>query len=152
MSSLKSFAIIKIVIYIFLALIFYTGAILVGAAASRHANTNLVAAISNLVSAVIPIAIIIPILSKKTFSSQKFGVVMAVVTGLLIALFTLALTKSYSINKIGIVAPIVFGGAIFLSTILSYFIFKERLTLTEGIGLSLLGAGLVIIIYARAAV
>ncbi len=137
-------------IYIFLALILYSVAILVGASASRNINTNLAAAITNLVSAVIPIAVVVPILAKKTFTNYKFGISMAFLDGVLIALFTMALTKAYSINKVGIVAPVVFGGAIFLSTILSYFVFKEKITVTEAAGLILVGIGLVIVTYARA--
>ncbi len=137
-------------IYIFLALILYSVAILVGASASRNVNTNLAAAITNLVSAVIPIAVVVPILAKKAFTNYKFGISMAFLDGVLIALFTMALTKAYSINKVGIVAPVVFGGAIFLSTILSYFVFKEKITVTEAVGLILVGIGLVIVTYARA--
>lgn len=137
-------------IYIFLALILYSVAILVGASASRNVNTNLAAAITNLISAVIPIAVVVPILAKKTFTNYKFGISMAFLDGVLIALFTMALTKAYSINKVGIVAPVVFGGAIFLSTILSYFVFKEKITATEAAGLILVGIGLAIVTYARA--
>ena len=58
-----------------------------GSTASRHANTNLVAAIVNLISAIIPIAIIIPILSKKLLENPnvKFGILMAIITGIAIA-------------------------------------------------------------------
>ena len=74
---------------------------------------------------------------------------MAILTGVAIALFTMALTRSYSQNKVAIVIPIVFGGAIFLSTIFSYLFFKEKITLFQGIGLILLLIGIIFIIYAR---
>ncbi len=137
-------------IYIFLALIFYTTAIIFGSLASRNANTNLVTAIMNILSAAIPIVIIVPILNKKLLTNSTFGVLMAVVAGIAIALFTMAVNKSYSINKVGIVAPIVFGGSIFLSAILSYLIFKEKVTFIQLIGLIFLGIGLSFVIYARA--
>jgi uncharacterized membrane protein len=136
-------------IYILLAMLFYTCAIILGAVASRNANTNLVAAISNIISAIIPVSVIIPILNKKLFTNSKYGVVMSVLTGIAIALFTMALTKSYSTNKVAIVAPVVFGGAIFLSSLLSYFFFKEKISFIQGVGLALLGLGLIFIIYAR---
>lgn len=75
---------------------------------------------------------------------------MAAASGILIGIFALMINKSYSVNKVGIVAPIVLGGSIFLSTIASYFIFKEKITLTEAAGLVLLGLGLLVLIYARA--
>lgn len=137
-------------IYIILAMVLYGVGILFGTAASRHANTNVVAAIINTVSALIPVAVVAPILSKRTFTNQKFGVLMAIAGGVSIALFVMAINKAYSLNKVAIVAPIVFGGAIFLSTILSYFIFKEKVSQLQVIGLSFLAVGFGIIIYARA--
>jgi drug/metabolite transporter (DMT)-like permease len=137
-------------VYIFLALIFYTGLVLVSTAASRNANTNLVAAVNNVVSAIIPILVVIPALSKKAFTGHKFGIWMAVLAGLLVGLFSLALTKSFSENKLGIVTPIVYGGTILLSTIGSYFLFKEKVSVTEGFGLLLVLIGLGVVIYARA--
>jgi drug/metabolite transporter (DMT)-like permease len=62
----------------------------------------------------------------------------------------MALNKSFSLNKVGIVTPVVFGGAIFLSTILSYFIFKEKITGIQGLGLAFLAIGFILIIYAKA--
>jgi len=76
---------------------------------------------------------------------------MTVASGICLALFVMALTKSYSLNKVGIVAPIVFGGAIVLSTLLSTLVFKEKISLIEGMGLAILTLGFGIIIYARVA-
>ncbi|MDO8591676.1 MAG: hypothetical protein Q7R60_01965 [bacterium] len=137
-------------IYIVGALLLYTIAILLGAAAARNANTNLVSLITSALSVLVPAAVVAPHLSKKAFTSHKFGIIMAVLGGIVVGLFVMALNKSFAENKIGIVAPIVFGGAIFLSTLLSLFVFKERIGLIEGIGLAILGIGFIIIIYARA--
>lgn len=136
-------------IYIFLATLFYSFAILVGAFASRMANTNLVAAFINIVAAIIPTAIAIPLLNKANIQNQKIGLIAALVAGILIALFSIALTKSYSQNKVAVVAPIVFGGSIFLSAILSYFFLKEKITLFQGVGLAFIAIGLIIVTYAR---
>jgi uncharacterized membrane protein len=137
-------------IYLFTALIFYSFAIILGTAASRNVNPTLAAGITNILSAVIPLAAAAQFINKKNFSAHRFGLGMAVLSGVCIAIFAIALNKSFATTKVGIVAPIVFGGAIFVSTILSFFIFKERVTMTEGIGLLLLAAGLGFIIYARA--
>jgi multidrug transporter EmrE-like cation transporter len=75
---------------------------------------------------------------------------MAAIGGVFIGLFVLALNKSFSENKIGIVTPIVYGGTILLSTVLSYFLFKEKVTALEGSGLLFVLIGLVIVTYARA--
>jgi multidrug transporter EmrE-like cation transporter len=136
-------------VYIFLALVLYSTAITAAAYASRAANTSIVAALINIVSAIIPTIVAIPLLNKANIQNQKLGFLAALVAGILIALFSLALTKSYSQNKVAIVVPIVFGGSIVLSAILSYFLFKEKITLFQGVGLALLAIGLIIITYAR---
>ncbi len=137
-------------IWIVFAMLLYSVAIIFATAASRNTNTNIAAAIINAVSAAVPIAVSIPILSKKVFHDQRFGMLMAVATGVLIAFFVMSINKAYATNKVGVVAPAVFGGAIFISTILSYFIYKEKISLVQGFGLALLAAGFVIVIYARA--
>jgi uncharacterized membrane protein len=136
-------------VYIILAMVFYAAAIIFGAAASRNTNTNVAAAVTNIVSAIIPVVAIIPILTKKLVVNQKLGIIFAVIGGVLIAFFVMSLNKAYEVNRVGIVAPIVFGGAIFLSTFASYFVFKEKITAVQLIGLILLGLGLGFIVYAR---
>jgi len=138
-------------IYILLAVIFYAVAITLSALASRAVDSNLVAALTNAVSAIIPIAIVVPILNKHLLESsqKKFGILIAILAGLAIAIFAMALNKSYTENKVAIVAPVVFGGAIFLSAILSSIFLKERISLLQGIGLALLAAALSLIVYAR---
>ena len=137
-------------IYIIIATVFYTFSILFIATASRHLNSNLSAAIINLIGAIVPFVVALPLLAKKPFQHNSFGVWMAIMAGICIGIFAMASTKSYSINKVGVVAPVIFGGAIALSTVLSTFIFKEKITLLEGVGLAVLVIGFSIIVYARA--
>jgi uncharacterized membrane protein len=137
-------------LYIILALLFYTAAIMLGTIASRNTNSNLVSAIMNAISAIIPIIVVFPIVNKKLFESGKLGILMAVLSGIAIAFFTLALNKSFQVNKVAIVSPIVFGGAIFLSAILSAIFFKEKVSTFQMFGLAFLGMGLITIIYAAA--
>jgi uncharacterized membrane protein len=137
-------------IYIFLALGLYTAALIFGAAAARNVNSNFASAVTTIISAITTTAVALPLFSRKTVTDNKFGVIMAVLSGVTVALFTLAINKGFTLNKVGIVSPIVLGGAIFLSTILSYFVFKEKVSLIQFIGLVFLAIGLGAIIYARA--
>lgn len=136
-------------LYLILASVFYAAATIVLTIASRNLNTIVVTAILNTISAIIPLTIVLVSGNKGNILNQKYGLLMTVVAGVLISFFSLALTKSYSVNKVAIVAPTVFGSAIFLSAIFSYFLFKEKISLLQGIGLALLFAGLVFVIYAR---
>lgn len=134
-------------LYIFLALIFYTCAVMFSTFATRNLNSNIVTALVNTFSAIIPLLIVIPVLSKKVLEDGKIGLIAAIVGGICIALFALSLNKSFQANKVAFVTPIVFGGMIFLSAFLSYIFFKEKLTTLHISGLVLLGAGLLMIIY-----
>ncbi len=125
-------------VYIFIALIAYTFALLFITAASRNINTNVATSIVNTISAIMPVLLVIPLISKKVITDGRFGIIMAVLGGISIAIFGMALAKSFSLNKVGVVAPIVFGGAILLSTVLSALIFKEKITMVEGLGLAVL--------------
>lgn len=136
-------------LYILLAMVLYTIAIMIGTIAARNTDSNLVSAIVNIVSAIIPTAVVFPILNKKLFENGKTGILLAILGGVTIALFTMALNKSFSINKVAIVSPIVFGGSIFLTSILSYFFLKEKITVVQAIGLFFLGIGVLLIIYAK---
>lgn len=136
-------------IYIFLSLIFYTGVVVVSTFASRMINSVIVSAIVNLVSTILPVMLAVPILTKSGIGNQKLGIFAAIISGVFVALFSLFLNKSFAENKVGIVAPIVYGGTILLSTLISYFVFKEKVSLIEGLGLSVLTVGFLIIIYAR---
>ena len=136
--------------YIILAMIFYTCAILLSTFASRAINSNLVSAIVNSISAIIPLIVIAPIVGKKMFEQGQTGIIAATISGIFIALFAMSLNKSFQLNKVAIVTPVVFGGAIFLSAVLSYFIFKEKVSTFQFAGLTLLGVGLVLIIYSAA--
>ncbi len=138
-------------VYILLALVFYTGVVLTSTAAARHLNSVFVAAIANAVSAIIPVILAISLLSKKTPTNPRFGILMAVLGGVMVSIFALAFNKSLAENKVGIVTPVLYGGTIFMSTIISYFIFKEKISAVEGIGLVLVLIGLSVIIYAKAA-
>ena len=135
-------------LYIILALLFYTAAIMLGTIASRNTNSNLVSAIMNVISAIIPIIVVFPIVNTKLLNSGKLGILIAILGGIAIAFFTLALNKSFQVNKVAIVSPIVFGGAIFLSAILSAIFFKEKVSTFQMFGLAFLGMGLITIIYA----
>lgn len=137
-------------LYIVIALVTYTAAILLTTAASRRTNSVLVTAIINSVATILPLIWVTSLAAKKAIHPVKTGVLFAIACGACISIYTLALNKSFSINKVGIVMPMVFGGAIFTSTILSYFIFKEKVTTTQALGLVLLALGFIVIVYAQA--
>ena len=136
-------------IYILAALFFYTAVILLGTYASRKTDPTLATAITNALSTIIPMIVVFTTMKRDVITNSKTGIIFAVLAGIGVAFFTMALNKAFATNKVAIVSPIVFGGAIFLSAFFSFFIFKEKITPVQGIGLDFLGIGLLIIIYAK---
>jgi drug/metabolite transporter (DMT)-like permease len=137
--------------YIFVALLFYTAAILLGAYASRRTDSTLVTTITNALAMIIPLATFGFLAAQQRIGTiTKAGVLAAVACGIAIAIFAMALNKSFTTDKVAIVTPVVFGGAIILSTIFGFVLFKEKISPFQGIGLVLMTAGLVFVTYAKA--
>lgn len=137
-------------IYLILAALLLTLLTVFAASASRNLNTNIATAIIHVVAIFMPLAVAMPAIAKKEFLNQKHGILMAVAAGISIGLYGLVVNKAFTVNKIGIVTPAVFGGAIVLTTLAGYFLFKEKLNTFEFIGLALVLAGFCLIVYARA--
>lgn len=136
--------------YLLVSLFLYTAAVLLLSLGSKNLNSNLFIAIVNTVAAIIPVGLLAATYDKKIFDNAKFGILVSIAAGVVLALYTIFLGKSFAENKVGIVTPIIFGGTIFLSTILSSVLFKEKITFPEGVGLGFLGIGFLIIIYVKA--
>jgi len=134
-------------VYIFLALITYSTAMLIATYANRHANVSLVALIVNVISVIVPLILFFGARRDKT--STKNGIIAAFLGGLIISVFTLALGKSYEQNNVAIVAPIVFGGAIVITSVASLFLFKEKILPMQAVGLVLVAIGLGLVVYSR---
>lgn len=123
-------------------------AILVAAYANRNANIGLVALIVNIMSVSVP-ALLFFASRQGDKASTRAGIIAAVLGGVFISVFTLTLGKAYEQNNVAIVGPIVFGGSIVLTSIASYFLFKEKIVPMQGLGLLLVAVGLGLVVYSR---
>ena len=127
---------------------------MLGAYASRNSNVTLASLAINFFSLVAP-ALVLIIIAFRDRSAEiskfgKYGLVASICAGLSVGLAVVLINKSFSINKVGIVIPLVFAGVIILSTLLSVFIFKEKVTLLQGLGLGVIALGFGIVTYAKA--
>lgn len=138
-------------IYLIGAMLLYAVAITLAAVGSRHANPNLVGAITNVVGAVIPIGVVIAEAIRRPLAHDRLGLAAAVGGGIAIAFFVMAFNKSLVTTKVGIASPVVFGGAIVLSAVAGWVFLGERVTPLQGVGLGLVVAGLIVVAYAKAA-
>lgn len=134
--------------YILFALVFYVVAVMTATVASRSLNSNFAALIANAVSVIVPLVVVAQVWSKKLLEHGSTGIVMAILNGLAISVFVLLLNKSFQVNKVAIVIPVIYGGTIFLTAVLSYIFFKEKISQFQLYGLVLIGAGILSIIYA----
>ena len=128
-------------------MIAYSGVILVGTFANRNASVSLVALIVNAMSVSVPLVLFLSSTSDKT--NTRAGIIAAVIGGTLVSLFALAFGKAYEQNNVAIVSPIIFGGSIVVTSVLSYFIFKEKILPLQAAGLLFASVGLALIIYAK---
>lgn len=136
-------------IYLILATLLLTLLTVFAALASRNLNTNIATAIIQMAALLAPMTVALPIFLKKEHTNSKLGVLTAVAAGILIGLYSLVINKAFTVNKLGVVIPAVFGGAIILTTLAGYFLFKEKLNTFELIGLIFVLAGFCIIVYVR---
>lgn len=136
-------------ITILVALGFYTTALMLIAVASRSINASVVTMVVNIMSAVIPIGAALPLIERYPVAQNKEGYMYAAIAGACIAVFGIALARSFADSRVAIVSPIVFGGSIFLTAILSALIFKERISMFQGIGLACIFVGLSFIVYSK---
>ena len=137
-------------IYLLFAVLLFTSITMLSAAASRKMDSNIFTLIVNIASVLLPAIIVAPYFGKKIVESNKSAIIMAVIAGLCVGAFAMTVNKSFTVNKVAIVTPVVFGGTILLTTILSYFIFKETIKGYEIVGLLLVLLGISFIVYARA--
>lgn len=138
-------------LYIFAALVLYSIAITLGAVAARNANATLAGGITNAVGAILPLATVaVYWLAKRPMAYSAKGLWAAAAGGMVIAGFVIVLNKAFATDKVAVVSPVVFGGAIVLSTLLSMWIFKEKVTPVQTAGLGLVVLGLVLVVYAKA--
>jgi drug/metabolite transporter (DMT)-like permease len=137
-------------IYIILSLVSYSAAILLGVYANRYADFRLVAAIVNGISLLLPLILIFSKWKQSTGTQNtQWGLIAAVCGGVVISAFTLFLGKAYELNNVAVVGPAVFGGAIVITSVLSMFLFKEKIVPLQAMGLFFVTLGLGLVVYAR---
>jgi drug/metabolite transporter (DMT)-like permease len=135
-------------IYVFLALLTYSVAMMFATYANRHANVSWVSLIVNAISISAPLILLLAAKEGDKVST-KSGILAAIAGGLLISVFTLLLGKSYELNNVAVVGPIVFGGSIVLTSVASYFIFKEKIVPLQAAGLLFVVIGLGLVVFSR---
>lgn len=106
-------------------------------------------AVVHTLAAIVPVALLYPQMSRLGEIFTKQGLFFSLIAGLFIGIFGIVIGKAYAANNVGIVVPIVFGGSIFLSTVLSYFIFGEKVGAIQSVGLGLIFLGLYLVVYTR---
>lgn len=136
--------------YLVASSLILTAAVLIITSAARHAHIVLVALTVNIMTVVVPLLLLLNKHDRKQLDGQKYGLLMAALGGLLVGFYALTYNKALSQTKVGIVTPLVYGGVIFLTTVCSYFMYREKLTAAECMGSALVLAGIVVIVYARA--
>lgn len=138
-------------ILILIATVAYAFGTLMIARASLHIDSNLAGTIVNSLAALIPFLVFLVMKVPSTAGTDKAkGVLLAVLGGLGIAVFTIALTKVFSLGgNVSYVTPMVYGGAILISSLVGWLVFKETLSGLQAVGLGLVVIGILLIVISR---
>jgi uncharacterized membrane protein len=85
-------------LYLIVCIILYTIALLFGAVGARHLTPIVATAVNNIVAAILPLLLVIPLINNKLFSNQntKYGILMAAISGIFVALFVFELLNAIS--------------------------------------------------------
>lgn len=136
---------------IVIALLAYTGGILAFGRAPQYINSNILGTIINLIATLVPAGLFLLVSSQRYVpaASSIKGYVWAVVGGICIGVFTLAMTKLFSDgNNVGFVTPLVYGGAVLLASLAGIVFFSEKTDVFRLAGLFMIVGGIALISYA----
>ena len=141
-------------ILILLATIAYAAGTLLIARASLYIDSNLAGTIVNILAGLIPMTVFFLIGVSQVSSPEKSrGILLAVLAGVAIAIFTISLTKVFSLGgNLSYVTPVVYGGAILITSMVGWAAFKESISLLQAAGIGMILAGILLVALARAKV
>jgi uncharacterized membrane protein len=135
---------------IIIAAVAYAGAIVAFGRGPQFVNTNLFGSVVNFLGALVPLSLFVLAMSaqKSLGSEPRKGLIYALLGGLAIAVFTIALTKIFSTGQnVSFVTPLVYGGAVLIASLVGIFVFKEQPNLFAVMGLVLIVVGIGAIAY-----
>lgn len=136
-------------IYILFSMVCYSVFLIFIGIASRRLESSAVNMIGNISAAIIPTIIFFTTSNISKIKSDKYGLITSIIAGVFITFYGLFLSKSFTTDKVAIISPIVYGGTILISAIAGIYVFKEKITMIQGIGLVLILTGIAFVIYAK---
>ena len=118
--------------------------------ASLFTDSNLVAAIVNALGTFVPLGLFMVSGAALDGSNNAKGIVWAIIGGIGVAAFIMALARIFSIGgNVGFVTPLVYGGSIIIATTVGGLVYREPISPWQVIGLLFVTAGIGCIVYAR---
>ncbi|HET9174567.1 MAG TPA: EamA family transporter [Candidatus Saccharimonadales bacterium] len=141
-----------LILLIALATVFYT---LYDAFASKAGGTidpNASSVIFNGLGAVIPLGIYLYIKLKGTGAQPitKNGVIYSLLAGVAIALFSIIFIKIFEKGTLSYVIPLIYGGTVVLASLLGIFMFHDKVSVLQVLGLFVIAVGISIVVIAKA--
>jgi uncharacterized membrane protein len=131
---------------ILLGTVAYAGAIVAFGRGTLHLNSNLFGTAVNFLATLAPLGLYALVSQQRhtPAGSTKTGLIWALIGGICIGLFTIAIAYVFSVGEnVSFVTPLIYGGAVLIASLVGILFFKEKVSSLQLIGLLLIVAGIV---------
>jgi uncharacterized membrane protein len=141
-----------LLLFIGLATVSYALYDLFASRAGNHIDANLSAIIFNTLGVIVPILGYIfyrYIRKDPIIQTSSLGIIYSILAGVSIGFFSIFLIKAFEKGGVSYVMPLVYGGAIAITAVVGWLIFREPINTLQGIGLVVVVAGIAMIVISR---
>lgn len=116
---------------------------------SAHSDAFAANVIFNGIGALLPLIVFVVLRARHTQGhTSKYGIVMDIVAGILIAVFSVILVKLFARGgNVAYVLPAVYGVVVVFGALLGHFVLKEQVSMLQlaGIVVTAVGVGMVVL-------
>jgi drug/metabolite transporter (DMT)-like permease len=141
-------------VLLILAVIFYAIFIILVSRAAGKLDDSLGGFIFNGIGALVPLAIFAAMKfgeAKNMLPTTKNGVLLSVLAGVSVGIFTIIIMRIFQKGSLGYVMPVVYGGAVLLSSVAGWLWFNANINTLQVAGLLLVVAGIILVGVSRTA-
>lgn len=142
----------SLIVLIILATIFYTLFAVFASRAGNRIDATLSAGIFGGLSGILPLITYVFYkfsTGAKLIATTSSGIIYSVLAGIAIAVFSILLIKIFEKGGLAYVTPLIYGGAIALSSLTGWLIFKESVPGLQFVGIIVVIIGSALIVFSK---
>lgn len=136
---------------VILATIFYALFDIFASRAGNRIDSNLSSTIFNGLGALVPLLIYFYFKSKNqiTTTTSSSGIWYSLLAGVAIAIFSILLIKAFEKGGLSYAVPVIYGGAITISALVGWLIFKDSFSGLGAAGVLLILGGITLVVISK---